>query len=58
MGTIIDYIKEYGDYTFLEKPINEVDSLILSQFAYLKFDALVPRPGENAPAVSMADYAA
>lgn len=53
MGTIIDYIKEYGDYTFLEKPINEVDSLILSQFAYLKFDALVPRPGENAPAVSM-----
>lgn len=53
MGTIIDYIKEYGDYTFLEKPINEVDSLILSQFAYLKFDALVPRLGENAPAVSM-----
>lgn len=53
MGTIIDYIKEYGDYTFLEKPINEVDSLILSQFAYLKFDALVPHPGENVPAVSM-----
>lgn len=42
MGTIIDFIKEYGDYTFSEKPMNEVDSLILSQFSYLKFDGIVP----------------
>ncbi len=42
MGTIIDYVKEYGCYTFLEKPLNEVDSLVLSQFAYLKFDGFVP----------------
>ncbi|MBO5207707.1 MAG: DUF2974 domain-containing protein [Lachnospiraceae bacterium] len=42
MGTIIDYIKEYGKYTFQEKPFNEVDSLVLSQFSYLKFDGLVP----------------
>lgn len=42
MGTIIDYIKEYGKYTFLEKPFNEVDSLVLCQFSYLKFDGLVP----------------
>ncbi len=41
MGTIFDYIKAYGDYTFAEKPINEVDSLILSQFSYLKFDGMV-----------------
>lgn len=53
MGTIIDYIKEYGDYTFGEKPVNEVDSLILSQFAYLKFDGLVPDIEDNAEAVDM-----
>lgn len=46
MGTIIDYLKEYGDYTFSEKPLNEVDSLILSQFAYLKFDGIVPEVGK------------
>ena len=32
MGTILDYLKEYGDYTFSEKPLNEVDSLVLCQF--------------------------
>lgn len=53
MGTIIDYIKEYGDYTFEEKPVNEVDSLILGQFAYLKFDGLVPDIEDNAEAVDM-----
>lgn len=53
MGTIIKYIKEYGDYTLNEKPLNEVDSLILSQFAYLKFDGLVPAVDENAEAVDM-----
>lgn len=53
MRTIINYIKEYGDYTFSEKPVNEVDSLILSQFAYLKFDGMVPGIGENAEAVDL-----
>ena len=53
MGTIIDYIKKYGGYTFSEKPINEVDSLIFGQFAYLKFDDLVPNIEENADAVDM-----
>ena len=53
MGTILDYLKEYGDYTLGEKQFNEVDSLVLSQFAYLKFDGLVPSPDEDRPAVSM-----
>lgn len=53
MGTIIDYIKEYGDYTFMEKPLSEVDSLVLCQFSYLKFDALSPKIGDHAEAVSM-----
>ena len=42
MGTILDYLKDYGDYTFSEKPLNEVDSLVLCQFSYLKFDGMVP----------------
>ncbi len=53
MGTIINYIEEYGDYTFSEKPFDEVDSLILCQFAYLKFDGLVPGVDDDAPPVSI-----
>lgn len=53
MGTILDYLKEYGDYTLAEKPFSEVDSLVLSQFAYLKFDGIVPTVDEDKPAVSL-----
>ena len=41
MGNIIDYIKEYGNNTFLEKVFNSVDSLVLSELSYLKFDDCV-----------------
>lgn len=53
MGTIIDYLKEYGEYMLEEKGFNEVDSLALSQFAYLKFDGLAPEIGESKPMVSL-----
>lgn len=46
MGTVLDYLKEYGDYTLAEKPFCEVDSLILSQFSYLKFDGMLPEIDE------------
>lgn len=55
MGTILDYLKEYGDYFLEEKPFSDVDSLVLSQFAYLKFDGMVPGLGENKPMVTMYD---
>lgn len=55
MGTILDYLKEYGDYTLEEKPFSDVDSLVLSQFAYLKFDGMVPALGENKPMVTIYD---
>lgn len=55
MGTIIDYLKEYGDYTLTEKAFSEVDSLALGQFAYLKFDGLAPMVGEDKPMVSLED---
>ena len=53
MGTILDYLKEYGDYTFSEKPLNEVDSLVLCQFSYLKFDGMVPSIEEGREPVSI-----
>ena len=52
-GTIIDYIKTYGTRSFMEEPVNEVDSLILCQFAYLKFDGMVPDVRENKPSVTL-----
>lgn len=38
MINIIDYIKEYGNLTLEEYPFNNVDSLILSQISYIKFE--------------------
>lgn len=53
MGTVLDYIKEYGTYSFREKPMTEVDSLALCQLAYLKFDGMVPGVGEHKSAVTL-----
>lgn len=58
MATILDYLKEYGDYTLQENPLNEVDSLVLSQFAYLKFDEVAPGQDENKPMISLEEIAA
>ena len=57
MGTILDYLKEYGDYTLQEKPLSEVDSLALSQFAYLKFDEVAPGVDEESAMVSLHEIA-
>ena len=40
-GTVIEYLKKYGDIPFCEKPLNDVDSLALCQLSYLKFDGMV-----------------
>jgi len=58
MGTILDYLREYGDYSFEEKPFGDVDSLVISQFSYLKFDGIVPGPEEERAPVSVAQIAA
>ena len=50
MKNIIDYVKEYGNHTFSENPLNEVDALVLSQLAYLDYRQFVPTLEEyNAP---------
>ena len=57
MGTVLDYLREYGDFSFREKPMNEVDSLALCQLSYLKFDGLVPDVRENKKAVTLKSLA-
>ena len=58
MGTILDYLREYGDYSLEEKPFDDVDSLVISQLSYLKFDGIVPGPEETCGPVSLAWVAA
>ncbi|MCI9218704.1 MAG: DUF2974 domain-containing protein [Lachnospiraceae bacterium] len=55
MGTVLDYLKKYGKYSFEEMPMTEVDSLALCQLSYLKFDGMVPGQEEKAvlPAVTL-----
>lgn len=52
-GNIIDYLNEYADVSLKDEPMNDVDSLVLCQFAYLKFDGLVPAVTENVRPVSL-----
>lgn len=51
--TMLDYLKYHGPVSFFEDPVNEVDSLILCQFAYLKFDGMVPDVKENKASVTL-----
>lgn len=53
MENIIDYVGEYGKYTFEERPLNEVDSLVLCQFVYLNFGPFVPGLNEKKDSVSI-----
>lgn len=54
-GTILNYLREYGDISFRELPMSEVDSLVLCQLAYLKFDGMVPGVEENRPSVRLSE---
>ncbi len=53
MSNVIDYIKEYGKYSFTEMPLNEVDSLVLSQLVYMNYAAYVPGMQERNSPVSI-----
>ncbi|MBO4290719.1 MAG: DUF2974 domain-containing protein [Lachnospiraceae bacterium] len=56
-GTIRTYLKEYGGVSLKEMPLNDVDSLVLCQLAYLKFDGLVPDVNENRMPVGIREIA-
>lgn len=42
MENIIDYARKWGEYSFEDIPLNEVDSLILCQLSYLNYEKFVP----------------
>lgn len=52
-GTILTYIREYGNKSFAQIPFNDVDSLILCQLVYLKFDGIVPCVDEYRRSISL-----
>lgn len=58
MHSIIDYIKKYGDFTVTEVPLSEVDSLILCQLSYLKYDGIIPGVNAKLPFMTLPEIAA
>ncbi len=54
MGNVVDYVKQYGDRDFSERPFGEADVLVLAMLSYLSFDGLVPTPAEHGSAVTLA----
>lgn len=57
MHSIIDYIKKYGDFTVTQIPLNEVDSLILCQLSYLKYDGIIPEVNSKLPFMTLPEIA-
>lgn len=53
MDNIIEYIKTYGQNTFVQKPFNEVDSLVICQLSYMNFQPFVPALKEKKEPVSI-----
>lgn len=49
MANILEYLDWRGDLTLAQSPFNEVDSLILSELAYLDFEGIVPGMDGGAP---------
>lgn len=53
MANIIDYVKEWGEYSLFERPFNEVDSLVLCQMVYFNYKDFVPGMQERNIPVSI-----
>lgn len=47
MADMLDYLDWRGDIPFSADPFNEVDSLILSEVAYVDFAGIVPGPDDS-----------
>lgn len=55
MGNSIDYLVQNGKFDLEEKPFNDVDSLILCQLSYLKFEGMVPLISQRKRSVKLMD---
>ena len=47
MASIIDYVKKYGNKTFDEEPLNEVDYALLAYISYFNFDGIIDNSGRK-----------
>ena len=52
---IIEYSEKKGIYDFKDKPFCEVDSLVISQLSYLKFEGIIPGPSEGKDGIVLKD---
>ncbi len=55
MGNCIDYLIRYGKQELSEMPFNDVDSLILCQLSYLKFEGMVPELAKRRKSMKIMD---
>ncbi|MDE7385109.1 MAG: hypothetical protein K2M84_05060, partial [Anaeroplasmataceae bacterium] len=53
MKNILYYVKKFGNRSFEEFPLNEVDGLILSQISYLNLDSVLPTIDDTMADVSL-----
>lgn len=53
---IINYINKYGDKTFEEKSLNEIDKLIFSQLSYVKYNGIVSPNSHNKKTIEQVGY--
>lgn len=44
MENIITYLRDYGKYTFKQRPFSPVDVLVLAQLSYLKYEVCMSSP--------------
>ncbi|MBQ9783172.1 MAG: DUF2974 domain-containing protein [Clostridia bacterium] len=49
MPSLFDYLDWRGDLRFEQAPLNEVDSMILSQISYIDFEGVVPSEHDGKP---------
>lgn len=57
MTTLLKYVERYQDLTFIEKPLNEVDVLILNELVYFPLDNFVAHTFNLEVALSLKDFA-
>lgn len=51
MDTLIDYVRWMGEFDFTQKPMNEVDALVICQIGYLDMKPVYKVPGVGTPDV-------
>ena len=52
---ITDYVNKNGIFDLNIKPLNPVDTLVLAQLSYLKFENMIPGPNDNRDGVTFAE---